>query len=258
MSISWGKMVETMASLTSAAGFSHVQLAGDAVINLSPENFTRLQEQLQQHQIIPTVCSLPLPADVQVTELGFNIYVWTEYLKKAIRRLSSLGCRKLLWNNGRARVLPWEGDIAGFKEQVLQFLFMLCDIADEHHMTILVEPLGPMRTNFLNTMGEVSDFLDRVGKENLSSALSFRELGEIGLKIDKLNNYAPLIDHVQLENPQMQVGKRVPPKPEDGVDYTIFLQKLHDLNYEGMICLPADADDSTLLYCRKLWDCLSE
>lgn len=254
MSICWGKMVDEDLSLITAAGYGHVQLAGETVISLSSESFKRLQEQLRTLQITPAVCSVPLPTDVQVTELGFNIYVWTEYLKKAVRRLAELGCTKLLWNNGRARVLPWEGDIAGVKEQVLQFLYMLCEVAGEHDITVLVEPLGPMRTNFLNSMTEVRDFLDRVGKDNLASAISFRELDEIDLPADKLAEFITLIAHVQLENPTVQVGKRVPPRNGDGIDYAVFLKELRHQGFDNMICLPQDADDAALVYCRSLWD----
>lgn len=90
---------------------------------------------------------MPLPADVRVTQKGFNIYVWMEHLKAAVHRMAELGCRKLVWSDGRARVLPVEGATAGFKEQVLQFLYMLCGVAANFDMTVLIEPLGPRRTN---------------------------------------------------------------------------------------------------------------
>ena len=94
-----------------------------------------------------------------MTENGFNLYVWTEYLKKAVHRLSELGCQKLVWNNGRARVLPMEGDTSEMKGQILQFIHMLCDLSGNYDITILIEPLGTRRTNYLNSMEEIKDFL---------------------------------------------------------------------------------------------------
>ena len=103
--------------------------------------------------------------------------------------MADLGCRKLAWSDGRARVLPVEGEVAGLKEQALQFLFMLCEAAERFGITVLVEPLGPRRTNFLNSMKEVGEFLPRVGKDNLSSMISLRELEPIGLPRGELREH---------------------------------------------------------------------
>jgi hypothetical protein len=91
---------------------------------------------------------VPLPAEVRVTQRGFNLYVWMEHMKKALQRLAGLGCRQLVWSNGRARILPDEGELPILKEQALQFLFLLCELAGNFDMTVLVEPLRPRRTNF--------------------------------------------------------------------------------------------------------------
>jgi sugar phosphate isomerase/epimerase len=254
--IYWGKMLDELSddALAAAAGYRFIQLPVDAVMGLSGEQFSRQKDCLAQLNIVPRVCSSPLPPDVQVTEMGFNIYVWTEYLKKACRRLAELGCDRLVWNNGRARVLPWEGDIVGVKEQVLQFLYMLCDVAGEHGITVLVEPLGPLRTNFLNSMAEMRTFLDRVGKDNLASMISMRELSEIDLTLHEFSTFADLIGHVHLENPAEKTGQRVAPRPDDGIDYRPFLIQLSHIGYSGMISLPQDATKQTMEYCRRLWE----
>lgn len=127
MSVRWSKLANDPASIMKAAsdGFNCVELTVDQVANISDEQFVLKKNLLLQYDLIPEVCSSILPADVSVTEKGFNLYVWMEYLKKAIRRLSELGCKKLVWSNGRARVLPLEGDTGEMKEQVQQFLHML-------------------------------------------------------------------------------------------------------------------------------------
>ncbi len=255
MTIRWGKIIDDPAGVTAAvqAGFTHIQLSVDLVMAMDEAQFAGFRDELLRQGINAEVCTSPLPPEVYVTEMGFNLYAWTEYLKKAMKRIAELGCRKLAWNDGRARVLPWEGDIAGVKEQVLQFLYMLCDVSDNFGITVLVEPLGPRRTNFLNSLPEVEDFLDRVGKENLSSMISFRELAEIGLKIEDIGKFARLINHVQLENPLQTSGTRIPPLPDDGLDYGPFLSALQGMEYAGTVSLPAAAQQASLEFCRQLW-----
>jgi sugar phosphate isomerase/epimerase len=167
--------------------------------------------------------------------------------------MAELGCRTLVWSDGRARLLPVEGEVAGFKDQVLQLLFMLCEVAQAFGMTVLVEPLGTRRTNFLNTLREVGEVVERVGKANLAGVLSLREMESIGLTPSELPAYRELIGHVQMENPGAEPDPRKCPRPGDGFDYRPFLRALKGMGYCGRISLPEDADAAALVYCRQLW-----
>jgi sugar phosphate isomerase/epimerase len=254
MAVKWGKSAADLSQAEQAVreGFDFLQVAGDLAGSWSEEELRR-QGARPAGGIPLTVCAVPLPAEVRVTQRGFNLYVWMEHMKKALQRLAGLGCRQLVWSNGRARILPDEGELPILKEQVLQFLFLLCELAGNFDMTVLVEPLGPRRTNFLNSLKEIEDFLPRVGKENLRCAISLRELGPMGASLSDLAVYRELIAHVQLEDPRPASEARLCPRPNDGYDYRPFLQALKAVGYYGGICLPAEADAAGLAYCRSLW-----
>ena len=254
MSIRWSKIANDSEDILRAASenFDCVELPVDFFMKIPDEQFISQKDLFIRNNIIPEVCSSILPANVFVTEKGFNLYAWTEYLKKAVKRLSDLGCRKMVWNNGRARVLPLEGDTGGMKSQILQFIHMLCDLSSEYGITILIEPLGPLRTNYLNSMREIEEFITLIPDDNLSSLVSLRGLEEIDLKIGQLHGYSGLIKHVYLENPLNKRGKRISPHSGDGYDYSSFLSALKAFNYDGVINLPEDADSETLQYCRTL------
>ncbi len=255
MDVQWGRTVTDLAQVDQAAadGFEFVQADGGLVPGLDDEQVLRWRERIRGGGPPPSVCGMPLPADVRVTQQGFNLYVWTEHAKRSLRRMADLGCRKIVWSDGRARVLPEEGEVAGLKEQMLQFLFMLCEAAGALGITVLVEPLGPRRTNFLNTIEEAAEFLQRVGKDNLSCAISLRELEPIGLTLEGLRDKGRLIGHVHLENPGAPGGARLCPRPNDGQDYRPFLGALKGMGYSGSVSLPGDADAAGLEYCRRLW-----
>ena len=235
-------------------GFDCIQLPLYRLMDLNEDEFSKVKEDIRGEELFPEVCVSPLPPDAYVSQRGFNMYVWTEFLKKAVRRASECGCKKIVWNDGRARVLPLEGDVGGIKEQVLQFLYLLCEFGDNFNISILVEPLGAKRTNFLNSMKEIDDFLHLVSKENISSVISLRELPEIGLEIENLNAYARLISHVQIENPTITVGDRRAPRREDKYDYGHFLNALQAMGYNGVITLPEDSARESLNYIRGLWE----
>jgi len=254
MGILWGKQVSELsrAAEARAQGYDFVQAVGSLVADLTDQAFLSEKARAADAGIPLAAFTVPLPPEARVTERGFNLYAWTEHLKKAMPRMAELGCRKLLWSDGRARILPVEGNIAGLKEQVAQFLFLLCDLAASAGIAVLVEPLDPRRTNFLNSMKEVAEFLPRVGKENLSSMISLRELDPIGLQFSMLGEYRQLIRYVQMENPLVHEGARACPRRSDGFDYRPFLRALKDIGYGDEIGLPMDADAETLKYCRQL------
>jgi sugar phosphate isomerase/epimerase len=256
MAVQWGKMVSDLSQVEQAAsdGFDFVQPVKDLVVNLGKEQVLQQKAYIQNGGVPFEVCALPLPTDARVTQKGFNIYVWTEHFKTALQHMAELGCRKLVWSDGRARLLPVEGATAGSKEQVLQFLYMLCGVAAGFDMTVLVEPLGPRRTNFLNSMEETADFLSRVRVENLSSLISLRELEQIKLSLSDLFDYRQLIDHVQMDNPRSYDGPRTCPRPTDDYEYGLFVQALKEAGYSADISLPDDADAAGLEYCRGLWN----
>ena len=130
MKIRWSKTANDSESIVKAAseGFGHIECNVDYVMGIPDDQFLSQKDLFLQHRIIPEVCASILPADVFVTEKGFNLYAWAEYLKKAVYRLSELGCRKMVWGNGRARVLPLEGDTSEMKSQILQFPFQKGDV----------------------------------------------------------------------------------------------------------------------------------
>jgi len=232
-------------------GFGIVQLPIDAIMALDGTTFERGQAGFKASGLSFEVFESPLPKDVQVTEPGFNIYHWTEYLGQALSRLSSLGCKTLVWGEGKARLLPVEGEMATSKERFYQFMFLLCDSAAKYGITVGIQPLGSKRTNFLNSMAETADSIAMVGKPNLGMAVSLRDLVEMQAAMEELVRYKTLVRHLQLENPTVP-GALVPPMPSDAYDYTPFFKALRAMDYAGTLSLAPGSNAQTLKFCKNL------
>ena len=254
MSIRWAKRVRSVSDLDLAreAGFKHVQLPVGSVMEGEDDSaFEEDRRRLLALGLSFETFETPLPKGVRVTEPGFNIYSWTEYLNVAIRRAAALGCRTLLWSEGRARVLPIEGDTAALKETLNQFVYALCGIAERNGIVVCIEPRGPRRTNFLNSIQEVRNFIGLIGKNNLALAISPRDLYETGLDAGELLSNKDLLRHINIEHPAVAETAKAP-LPGDGYDYAPFFSVLREADYEGIIALPFDADSVSLDYCVRL------
>jgi sugar phosphate isomerase/epimerase len=251
MGILWSKRIgsESEIPVAKAQGFDAVEPSLSALAELDAEGLSSFEERLKESRLGCEVFASILPADVAVTERGFNIYSWTEYLRAALDRAARLGCRRLLWNEGKARILPIEGETSIFKEHFNQFLFMLCDIGEQHGMEICLEPLGPRRTNFINSLPEALQVIDSVDKPNLAIALSSSAYAEIGITDEEISAFAGRIVHARVEF----LRDARPGHQAADTGTLSFFGALKNIGYQGAIALPGDADEAALKACRESW-----
>ena len=251
MGILWSKRIESEPGIAvaKAQGFDAVEPSLSALAELDAEGLSSFEKRVKESQLGCEVFASILPAGVAVTERGFNIYSWTEYLRAALARAARLGCRRLLWNEGKARILPIEGETSIFKEHFNQFLFMLCDIGEQYGMEICLEPLGPRRTNFINSLSEALQVIDSVNKPNLAIALSSSAYAEIGITDDELAIFAGRIAHARIEF--SRDARPVSQAEDPGLPP--FFKALKHIGYQGAIALPGDSDEDILISCKRLW-----
>ncbi len=238
---------------TRAHGFEGVQLPVDVVMERDDADFPAERKRLSAAGLSFEVFEAPLPKGVQVTEQGFNTYYWTEYLGTAVRRISELGCRTLVWGDGRSRLLPVEGDVSTAREHFYQFMFMLCGIAERFGIDVCLEPLGARRTNFINSFEDIRECFSMLDKPNLAVLVSPRDLVELHAGMSEMTDCGQRIGHVHLEHPEIP-GSSVPPRSSDRYDYVPFMDALRRMDYDGVVSLPPGSGADSLAYCRRLWD----
>jgi len=254
MNIRWAKRLQGIADIRQEGleGFDCVQLPVDAVMNQEEPAFLREKDTLLSQGVSCEVFEAPLPTGIQVTERGFNTYFWTEYLHTAVRRIAELGCKVLVWSDGRSRILPIEGEASTLKEQFYQLVFLLCNISKRYEITVCLEPLSERRTNFLNSLQETVDCFSVIGSPNLALTIGLRSLIELSVDFTDLLNYNNSIAHIHVENPT-ESHAMISPRVTDEYDYAPFFNTVRDMEYSGVLTLPSDADETVLQYCKKLW-----
>jgi sugar phosphate isomerase/epimerase len=252
MNVRWAKQQQEIDQVSQhdPLGFESIQLPVDAVMKGEESDFLREKEILLSKGVSFEVFESPLPAGIQVTEQGFNMYSWTEYLHTAIRRIAELGCKVLVWNDGKTRILPFEGEKSSSREQFQQFVFLLCDISKQYNITVCLEPLSERRTNYLNSLEEATKCFTAIGSSNLSLTIGLRSLVELSINFTDLLSYKDAIAHIHVENP-INALEMKSPCSTDGYDYAPFFSALRELQFSGVLSLPPDANGATLQYCKE-------
>lgn len=170
---------------------------------------------------------------------GFHALQLQPYLQSTCRKNARIGVKKILLGNGKARWLIDE--TSGEREQqFFDFMKLLCETAGENGQEVLIEPLGPKYSNYLNTVPEALEAVDRIGMPNLSVMADIRHFVWAGEPFTDISAYHERIGHYHIDFPLSWPERRYP-SAEDGYNYGAFLQQLRAVD-QGDLTLTVEAD----------------
>ena len=230
--------------LIKAAGYDAAEFQVARI--MEPDDFTygELKKRFLDTGLIFPVFDNPIPLTEIICAPGFELKVWGEYLKRAGERCSGLGCDKFVFGNGKTRSLPDEGDILAARGKLDSFIDMLCDIAWQFGITILIEPLGRAFSNLFNTVEECAEAIKYYGKKNLSLLIDLRHIVALGLPMSEIVKYKEHVSHVHIDYPYSTIPERFYPSASDGFDYAPFFAALCEIGYEGVVSAEANKYDN--------------
>lgn len=222
------------------AGYDCAELQVREIVELSEDEFRAAVKKVKSLDITCEVFDNPIPLDVRIPVPEFDLKYWTEYLKKGAYRTAELGARYYVFGNGRSRSLPMEGDINSAYNKLMDFLNILCDVTAEYNITVLLEPLAPSLSNFINSIPEAVEFIEKFGRYNLKTMCDYRWLVAAGRPIEDIINYEKYVKHIHIDNPLPEFPRRPMPSLSDGHDYAPLINALKKICYKGIISIEAN------------------
>jgi sugar phosphate isomerase/epimerase len=221
------------------AGYDCAELQIREIMELSEDEYKEALKKVRNSGITCEVFDNPIPLTVSITSPDFDMNYWTEYLKKGAHRTAEMGARYYVFGNGKSRSLPTEGDVKGAYEKLMTFLNILCDITAEYNITVLLEPLANSISNFINTIPEAVEFIEKFGRYNLKTMCDFRYLPAMNRDVEDIANYEKYIKHIHVDNPLSNFPERFVPSLDDGYDYTPLINVLKKICYKEIISIEA-------------------
>ena len=158
------------------------------------------------------------------------------YLRSSCSRNGRTGIRNILLGGGKARRLIDEDSIRR-EEVFLRFLRMLCDIAGENGQQVLIEPLGPKYSKYINTLPEAARVIDAAGMPNLFAMADLRHFVWSEEPFEDIVKYRELVRHIHVDYP-LSFPERNYPSVWDDYDYAPFFAQLKE--YDGTLTIEAD------------------
>jgi len=132
------------------------------------------------------------------------------------------------------------------KEHVfIEFMRMLADITGNCDQELILEPLGPKYSNYINTIPEAVRIIEKVGMPNVFTMADIRHMVWSKEPFNNLITYADYIHHVHMDYP-LSYPERKYPDPGDNFDYNEFLSALVKSKYNDTLTIEAEIPEDWL------------
>jgi sugar phosphate isomerase/epimerase len=178
-------------------GFDYLELP---VVSIeSDEKFFNANQVLEQVSIKPEVFNCFLPSTLQIIGPNVDSSGIRKYLKKVIPRVGKMGGEIIVFGSGSVRRIPEGFSTTIAKNQLLDFLNMVIEIAEDQ-IKIVIEPLNKAQTNCLNYVSEARKICESTSWQiGLMADLFHMAHGN-----ESLGNLAPVsqLDHVHIPFPE--------------------------------------------------------
>ncbi|MCR4892979.1 MAG: sugar phosphate isomerase/epimerase [Lachnospiraceae bacterium] len=220
------------------AGYDYAELDMPEIEALNEKEFEAFREHVQETGGFagPTGARILPITEPKVFVPGFKETDLESYIRSSCAKNAEIGIKTILFGNGKFRWLVDEDSIR-HEEIFVSFMRMLCDIAGENGQEILIEPLGPRYSNYMNTVPEAARVAELVDRPNLGLMADIRHFVWSGESFEDVTKYSHLVRHIHIDFP-LSYPERKYPSVRDGYNYGPFLAQLE--GFEGTLTIEAD------------------
>ena len=222
------------------AGFDYAELDMPEIEALSETDFEAFRSHVAEAGFaIPNGARILPITEPTFFVPGFQVKSLEAYVRSSCARSAKVGIKNILFGNGKARWLI-EKDSLSHEQVFVDFLRMLCDIAGEQGQRILIEPLGPKYSNYMNTVPEAARVVALANRPNLFVMADLRHFVWSGESFEDVVKYRDIVKHIHVDFPLSWPERRWP-KVGDGYNYRPFLDQLK--GYDGTLTIEADVPE---------------
>lgn len=218
-------------------GYDYVELPLAQMMDLSDQDFSKLH--LNTKDISVEACNNFFPATLRLTGPEVQMTRILEYVKKATWRAATLGAKIIVLGSSGAKNIPENFPYEKAKEQFITLLHALQDIVAPLGITIVLEPLNKIESNFINNLTEGLEIMHQVNRSHIKILADYYHMRMETESLSAIAKAGSDLRHVHIA----AKSGRVFPKANDGEDYPAFFQALKDIGYQGRVSVEAITND---------------
>lgn len=220
------------------AGFDTAELDFCEIAALPEAAWEKFCVLAERSSLTFEVLSGLLPLNVRIFEDNFDWNGWLLHVRRGCERALRLGTKLVPFGAGKCRSIP-----AGCRnrraceEKLEGFVKDICDIFSDYGMTLVIEPLGPANSNYLNRIEEAEAFALRILRDNCKIMCDLRHMVKNQEAFEEILRYGDGILHAHIDYPLGE--QRLFPEEHDGYDYRPYIRALKNSGYQGILTIEA-------------------
>ena len=220
------------ADIAATAGFDYVE---ENVQNLlmaeAPDETFAPGLKVTQDAPLPTIAAnCFLPGAIKSVGPDLDLERIARYAGTAFRRARMIGMKYIVYGSAASRMIPDGFSRDQARDQFVAILKRIAPLAEEHNITIVIEPLHRAECNFINSVGEGAWFVEAVNHPNVRLLADIWHMLKDGEDPNEIVVHGKWIQHVHVAEKE---GRMMP--GSNGEDFGPFLRALKQIDYRGGI-----------------------
>ena len=183
-------------------------------------------------------CNSFLPGTLKAVGPGADHAGIFAYAGTAFRRAARAGVRLIVWGSGESRRIPEGFPKARAEEQFRDLAARVARLAGVANIMLVIEPLNPGETNFINSLREGAEIVEAVGSSSLRLLADIYHMLRSNETPADIERSGALLRHCHIA----EKDKRTPPGTA-GEDFRPFLRALRKTGYPGRMSLECGWED---------------
>lgn len=211
-----------------ADAFDYLELV---VANLAPledeATFAPRMQALKTSPLPIRALNSFIPAEIKVVGAAVDWPLVERYVNTAIHRAVALGAQTIVFGSGGARAVPADYPRVKAWMQLVRFLNLCADAAEDQGLTIAIEPLNRAESNIINTYLEGVQLARDVDRRSVRVLADIYHMMQDDEPLDDLLQAPEWLAHVHLaDTDRRHPGSGVYPLRE-------FFALLREVDYSG-------------------------
>lgn len=175
-----------------------------------------------------------LPADLRVVGPDVDYARLDRYAANTFRRAKEIDMTIVVFGSAGARMIPEGFSATKAFEQYVDVLRQFGPLAEEHGVTLVVEPLHRGECNLVNTIVEGAEAVRRADNRAVKLLVDVFHMIRNGESADDILKVGPLVHHAHISEDKDRAAPGV-----NGDDLRPFLRAFRRAGYHGRLAIEA-------------------
>ena len=224
-------------------GYDYIELIVQD--ELMPEaddtEFQQIRDRVAEATIKPEAYAYFIPGYLRVVGDTVDLPRLSDYVETACQRAKAIGGEIIVYGSCHSRNLQPSDSYQTALDQIAEFLDMAAGHAEEHGITIVIEPICHLEGNIIRTVAEGLEMAKRVNRKGIRLLADLYHVWQENEPMDNILEAAEWLAHVHIAEPVKRSYPGI-----DNFDFDDFFTALKKAGYYGRISCECSFDDFDL------------